>query len=231
MRRLTFLLAAGAAALVSVLAAAAAGPRDLPMTETFNGTWHTTKLASGVTYQASVFPIGLRVTPPDASWAGAQWKDATWPKVAPFYGWVAIDQGGTNPNGPDPPRGEIAILTSYARTPSVAATVGILRTRGRGASYEATSTTKLGGFPAVQFDAQITGKGHQFAPFSKPTSKAEPRGDGYYADQGQVLHIIVAGVRGKTVVVFMDNVSLPADQFPAFLAKADAVLKTLKFPG
>jgi hypothetical protein len=29
----------------------------------------------------------------------------------------------------------------------------------------------------------------------------------------------------------MNNVSLPADQFPTFLAKADAVLKTLKFPG
>jgi hypothetical protein len=38
-------------------------------------------------------------------------------------------------------------------------------------------------------------------------------------------------VRGKTVVVYMDNLGLPADQFPAFLAKADAVLKTLKFPG
>jgi hypothetical protein len=229
MRRLTFLLAAGAAALVSVLAAAAAGPRDLPMTETFHGNWHTTKLASGVAYQASVFPIGLRVTPPDASWAGAQWKDATWPKVAPFYGWAAIDQGGTNPNVP--PRGEIAILTSYARTPSVAATVATLRTRGRGASYEATSTTTLGGFPAVQFDAQITGKFHQFLPFSKPTSKAEPHGDSYGADQGQHLHIIVAGVRGKTIVVFMNNVSLSADQFPTFLAKADAVLETLKFPG
>jgi hypothetical protein len=169
------------------------------------------------------------VTPPDASWAGTQWKSATWPKVAPFYGWAALDQGGTNPDIPS--RGEIAILTSYARTPSVAATVATLRTRGRGATYQGTSTTTLGGFPAVQFDAQITGKAHQFAPFSKPTSKAEPRGDGYYVEQGQVLHIIVAGVRGKTVVVFMSNVSLPADQFPAFLAKADAVLKTLKFPG
>jgi len=228
MRRLTFVLA-GAAALVSVLAAAAAGPRDMPMSESFHGNWHTTKLASGVTYQASVFPIGLRVTPPDGSWAGAQWKDATWPKVAPFYGWASIDQGGTNPK--IEPRGEIALLTSYARTPSVAATVATLRTRGHGATYQATSTTTLGGFPAVQFDAQITGKSHQFVPFSKPTGKAEPHGDSYDADQGQVLRIIVAGVRGKTVVVYMDNLGLPADQFPAFLAKADAVLKTLKFPG
>ena len=229
MRRLAFLLAAGAAALVLVLAAAAAEQRDLPMTETFRGNWHTTKLASGVTYQASVFPISLRVTPPGAGWAGAQWKDATWPKVAPFYGWAAIDQGVADPNVP--PRGEIAILTSYARTPSVASTVATLRSRGRGASYEATSTTKLGGFPAVQFDAQITGKSHQFLPFSKPTSASEPHGDSYGADHGQLLHIIVAGVRGKTVVVFVSNGSLAADQFPAFLAKADAVLKTLKFPG
>jgi len=41
----------------------------------------------------------------------------------------------------------------------------------------------------------------------------------------------VAGVRGKTVVALMSNVGLSADQLPAFLAKADAVLKMPKFPG
>jgi hypothetical protein len=228
MRRLTLALA-GAVALVSVLTAAAAGPRDMPMSEPFSGNWHATKLASGITYQASVFPIGLRVTPPDASWAGAQMKATSLGKVAPFYGWATIDQGGTNPK--INPRGEIAIMTAYAPTPSVAATVATLRTRGHGATYQATSTTTLAGFPAVQFDAQITGKSHLFVPFSPASNKATYHADEYDTDQGQVLHIIVAGVRGKTVVVYMDNLGLPADQFPAFLAKADAVLKTLKFPG
>ncbi len=58
----------------------------------------------------------------------------------------------------------------------------------------------------------ITGKRHNFVPFSPRTNKATYFPDTYEAEQGNVLHIIVAGVRGKTVVVFMDNLALPADQ-------------------
>jgi hypothetical protein len=49
-------------------------------------------------------------------------------------------------------------------------------------------------------------------------------------NQGEAFRIIVLNVRGKTVVVFIDSVALSADQFPAFLIKADTILKSLRFP-
>lgn len=45
-------------------------------------------------------------------------------------------------------------MTAYARTPSVAATVTGLRTRGHGATYEPASPVKVAGLPGVQFDGQ-----------------------------------------------------------------------------
>ena len=41
------------------------------------------------------------------------------------------------------------IMTAYAATPSVAATVSGLRTRGHGATYQPTSAVKVGGFSGI----------------------------------------------------------------------------------
>lgn len=226
MRRITLLLSVVIACMAAV-AAVSSTPPDLPVSDLFTGPGHMTRLAAGITYQASDFPLALRVTPPDASWAGAQWKSAALNKVAPFYGWAAVGQGGTNPN--IGPRGLILLMTAYARTASLAATVARLRTRGAGATYQATSPVKLAGFPAVQFDGQVVGKRHVFVPFSPPTNTAKYFPDAIEAERGEVFRIIVVDVRGKTVVVFIDNITLPAAQFPAFLTKADAILKTLTF--
>jgi len=38
-------------------------------------------------------------------------------------------------------------------------------------------------------------------------------------------------VRGKTIAVHLENAEVPADEFPAFLTRADTLLKTLKFAG
>jgi hypothetical protein len=54
--------------------------------------------------------------------------------------------------------------------------------------------------------------------------------DSYGMGQGEVFRIIALNVRGKTVVVNIENANLPADQFPDFLVAADTLLKTLKFP-
>ena len=37
-------------------------------------------------------------------------------------------------------------------------------------------------------------------------------------------------VRGKTVIVYIASLALPANQFPAFLTKANRILRTLAFP-
>jgi hypothetical protein len=121
-------------------------------------------------------------------------------------------------------------MTSFARTQSVAATVAGLRTRGAGATYQATSPVTISGASGVQFDAQVVGKSHVFVPFSPPTNTARFFPDAFEADHGSVLRIIVLNAHGKTVVVLIDNYALPAAQFPTFLTQTDEILKTLQFP-
>jgi hypothetical protein len=55
--------------------------------------------------------------------------------------------------------------------------------------------------------------------------------DAHFLGQGEVFRVIVLNVRGKTVVVFVESGGLPAEQFPAFLTKADRILETVRFPG
>jgi hypothetical protein len=47
--------------------------------------------------------------------------------------------------------------------------------------------------------------------------------------QGEVFRIIALNMKGKTVIVYLENAQLPADQFPTFLTQAATLLKTLKF--
>ena len=236
-----------AVALGSVAASAAAPTADLPVSDLFTGPGHMTKLGAGVTYQASSFPIGVRVSPPDATWAGAQWKANlfspdeierkhltchTAPSVCrpPYYGWAAVGQGGTSPTSP--PRALILIMTGFTRTPSVAATVDSLRSRGHGATYEATTPVRLAGFSGVQFDGRLVGPRHVFIPFSPPTTKATGFADSIELEgAGHAFRFTVLDVRGKTVVVFVGSYVLSADQFTAFLPQANQILESLRFPG
>jgi hypothetical protein len=55
-------------------ASATAKPPDLSVSYLFSGPGHMTKLRASVAYQASQLPLALRLTPPDGSWSGAQWK-------------------------------------------------------------------------------------------------------------------------------------------------------------
>jgi hypothetical protein len=237
------LVGSALAVLLSGLAAPATGtakPPDLSVSYLFSGPGHMTKLRASIAYQASQLPLALRLTPPDGSWSGAQWKTRRLGCCGringvgnyggpPFFGWAAVGQGGTDPQ--IVPRGWILIMTAYAPTPSLAATVTGLRTRGRGTTYDATAPVKLAGFSGIQFDGQLIGPKHLFVPFGAPTHNAHYFPDGIGVEEpGQVFRFIVLNVRGTTVVVFISNGSLPAGQFPAFLTKADRMLKTLKFP-
>jgi hypothetical protein len=222
-------LVAGLSSLAASAAATTSKLPELPMSELLTPAGRLTTLHSGVTYQASQFPLALRVTSPDGSWSGAQWKSHSdrYGGGPPFYGWAALGQGSTS----NIPRGLILIMTAYVRTPSVAAMVAGLRTRGAGATYEATSPVKLAGFSGIQFDGQVVGPRHTFVPFSPRSHGAKYYPDAYYMNQGEAFRIIVLNVRGKTVVVFTDSVALPTDQFPAFLTRANQILKSLRFPG
>ena len=122
--------------------AKAGSPPDIPVGVVF-ASGKLTPLKAGVTYRASSFPLALRVTPPTDGWGGAQYKAnlfspdeiqrrhlkcSTSPAVCrpPYYGWVTIGQGPAICSRP------IIVLSGFSQTPSVAATVTNLRTRGNG---------------------------------------------------------------------------------------------------
>jgi hypothetical protein len=235
MRSLLLLICIIAAVCVGS-ATATSSPQQLPVANLQNPNGYPSRLSAGVPYEAkSQFPIALRLTPPDGSWSGAQWKTARLTSGrggAPYYGWAAVQQGSPKL----PPQGIVVIMTAYAATPSVAATVAGLRTRGHGATYQATSAVKVGGFSGIQFDGQVQTR-HIFVPFSPPSN-----GGGAYpgkADAYEVAHnqpagtfrVIVVNVRGKTVVIYLDSAALPADKVSAFLTKAEQLLKALRLAG
>ena len=222
--------------VVGCLAAVASGstPPDLAQSYLFTSAGHLTPLHAGTTYQASVFPIPLRVRVPTPGWSGVQWKsgsDYFHGGGPPNYGWVHFARGSTT----GPGQGLISIMTGYTRTPSVSRTVNVLRTRGHGATYEPTSPVTLDGFSGIQFDGRITGAknfdhtGHYFVPFS-PASHAAKYHPDEYGVYGDVFRVLVLDVRGKTVVVYIENVALPREQFPAFLTKAEQILRSIRFP-
>lgn len=218
------------------LAASAAGstPPDLKQSYLFTAAGHLTPLHAETTYQASLFPIPIRVKVTTPGWSGAQWKsgsDYFRGGSPPNYGWVHLARGPAT----GIPQGLISIMTAYTRTPSVARTVNVLRTRGHGATYDPTSPVTIAGFTGIQFDGRITGAknvdhtGHYFIPFS-PVSHAAK----YYPDEypvyGDVFRVLVLDVRGKTVVVYIENVALPPQQFPAFLTKTEQILHAIRYP-
>jgi len=216
------LLSAIAMFSLAETAAATGRPRDLA--KLANNDVNAPALTAGVTYQASLFPLALRVTVPDAGWFGAQGKTTSQKRGS--FGWVEFLQ-----SPPGKPLGAISMISSYGPTRSVAATVAQLRTGGSGATYQATSHVELGGFSGREFDGRVVGKSHIFVPFTPLTHTARYHPDAYRFNGGEVFRIIVLGVRGKTVVLLLENAALPADQFPAFLTSADQILGTLQFPG
>jgi hypothetical protein len=234
---LALLAVAGIASVAAARAATVPKPPDLPVSFVICPVGKSIPLQARVTYQASKFPIALRLTPPDASWSGGQWKtgssgcdvsEGRFIGYPPFYGWVSFGQG----SGASPPRGSVVISTSYGQTPSAATAVNRLRNGlpRNEATYQATTRTRLAGFYGYQFDGQVVGERHIFLPFTKPGGAAGGGPDAIEFEHGWVFRIIALNVRGKTVVVYIANVALPANQFPAFLIKTNRILSTLAFP-
>jgi len=181
-------------------------------------------IRAGVSYQARSFPLALRITSPDGTWAGAQWQTSS--HGQPAFGWAAV---GRLPA--DNPRGLITIETAFSATPSVAAVLARLRSAGGRVAYGRTTHVTVAGFPGRQIDGHVIGRfGHVFVPFTSRSGGASPP-DSYKLDQGERFRIVVLDVRGKSVVLFLESFKLPAKRFPAFLTAADQILESLEFPG
>ena len=254
MRLLTLALCAAAVALLgassatstAATAAASDAPPDIPQSYVF-GSGRLSPLRPGVTYQARRFPIALRVTSPDASWGAAQWKAnqfapdeiasrhlkcSTTPAVCkpPYYGWVAIGPRGTSSG---PPPGLIVVLAGYSHGPSVAMTVANLR-RGKNLELQPAHPVRLAGFSGLQFEGQTAEGKHLFIPFTPPSHGAAGGGAADLIEMDGADHPFrfdVLSVRGKTIVVLVGSLVLTPDAFPAFRAKADRLLRSLRFPG
>jgi hypothetical protein len=180
-------------------------------------------LAAGL-YAANVFPQPVLVTVPPR-WRGGQGQSREFKAPAPNFRWIVLSQGTVVRA-----QGAITIETSVKPTPSVAAIVAGLRSRGHGATYGPVSSVNVAGFPARQFDGTAGSNGHIFVPFSPPTHVAAFFADALYVDPGEAFRFDVLDIRGKTVVVFTDSAALPAERFTDFLARSEQILGSLRFP-
>jgi hypothetical protein len=185
-------------------------------------------LKEGVTYQASLFPIALRLTARGGPWWGDQFKGYAHGKA--LFGFAQAAHRGV--------KGAITIVTAYGATPSVAATIARLQTGGShlpetnigGTTWQERAPVKLAGYSGRQFDGEVWGKfGHTFIPFSPKTAGGKPP-DYLRLEKGEAFRLVALNVRGKTVVVLLNSAELPADEFPAFLTSASHLLNTLRFP-
>ncbi len=177
-------------------------------------------LKGGVTYQASAFPLPLRVYRPwgrAAAWGGAQWKTNS--RGKPAFGWVALAHPPLNN-----PQGDVIIETAFGATSSVAATISRLRAGGShapdtnvgGTSFQQVSPVRLAGYLGQQFDGNVWGIfGHTFVPFSAKTHGASPA-DSFHLQKGEVFRLMALDVKGKTIALLFENWKLPADEFPPF---------------
>ena len=171
------------------------------------------------------------MTPPDGTWSGAQWRTTT--RGKPAFGWAQLGQGPATA----PPRGIVQLETAYAATPSVAATIARLQRGGShlpasnvgGTTFQRAAPVELAGYSGRQFDGNVWGiYGHTFVPFSASTRGASPA-DSYHLDKGESFRLVALNVNGKTVVLLYDNIALPAEQFPVFIASANQLLRSLTF--
>jgi hypothetical protein len=203
-------------------------PPELAVSNANTPAGALTTLHARTTYSASSFPIPLRITAPDATWSGSQWKTTT--RGKPAFGWIAIGHVPPGASAAAPPLGAFLVETEFGPTPSVAAILTRLRSAGGGANFGPTKRVTLAGFAAWQIDGNVYGRfGHTFVPFSPRTGGASPA-DAFRLDPGEAFRITVLDVRGKRVVVAVSSVALPAGRFATFLPAANRILATLRFP-
>ena len=181
--------------LLAVAPALAAGPRELPTLPERSPRHDVTprgdgpRALPGGTYTAKLFPVALRVAVP-AGWRGGQGQSRQFKQPSAAFGWIELSQGTAAKV-----QGAITIVTAYSRTPSVAAVVAGLRSRGRGAAYGPATPVAVAGFSGSQLDGSVGGQGHVFVPFSPPQHVAAFYADAFAFDPGELFRILALDVR------------------------------------
>jgi len=248
MRKLgwTFTMAIAAAGLAVSAAASGSGPKDIAnagepaavAARQDNIGWlDATAVTTGVTYQASTFPVRITFRPPDALWAAVQARGGGY-RFVQLYHRFAHDANGKVTNWG---RGLITFEAGAGKTGSVAAVVKTLHATALMTPGKITRA-QLAGFHGETFDTTIVGTrpgdagGIPLIPFS---GDPRPGGDHFWVTRGQLLRVIVLDVRGKTVVVYIESTddsgstiaaAQPAQSFPVFLGFVRRILGTVRFP-
>jgi hypothetical protein len=237
-------LAIVGSALVALAGASASGPVDIydggdPHESIGQGD--TKPLSRGVTYKASKFPLTVHVRPPDALWEGVQ-------RHSGKYRFVQLQHMKTG-NVPLHGRGFLTLEAGTGGTGSVAATIRQLHSTPN-LDVSPIKPVRVAGFSGKSFDATVVGtesgdNGVALTPFTAPrrcgwctkTMHGETL-DNKFAGKGQLFRIMVIGVRGKTVVIYLESSfalssngsHTPTETFPTFLPYAQKLLSTLAFP-
>lgn len=248
-RRIISWLFIVALAAVASAVATASGPLDLyDGHDAHEGIGQTDgrPLQRGVVYEASRFPLALRLRPADAHWGGGQNESGR-------FRFVQVHHLRTG-NAPLHGVGYITFSSATGATPSVAETVKRLRATPH-VKFGPITTARVAGFAGQAFDATITGTDHvagvsvsgvSIDPFTvnhhclfcgdaQKWPNLETK-DVKFAGTGQLFHIVVIRVRGKTVVIYVESIYgiqkkyPPAKLFPTFLPYANKMLATLRFP-
>jgi hypothetical protein len=227
---------------------AAGSPPDFPSGYVFGGVWKP--ISAPATYRASTFPIDIRITVPTRGWLGAQWKANAFtpeeiqkrhltcsksPKVCapPYFGWVTIGKPPAIPNAA--PRALIIIVSSFARTPSVATTAAQL-CHNKALTCQPQSTVTIGDAHGLQFGGQTNGAGYNYLiPFTPPSKYAghaagTSDGDAILMQGKHPFRATIINARGKTVFILVGSLVLSPQQLQAFLPQADRLVRSLRFP-
>lgn len=239
-------LAMSAVGAVAALAAAS-GPTAISSGGDLHeslGQGDTKPFQQALTYEAQGFPVVLRLRPPDSHWGGIQFSSGR-------FRFVQLNHSRTG-SVPRHGVGYITIEAGTGSTSSVAATAQRLHSTLK-MKVGPLKPTRVAGFAGEMFDATILDfdpgqyeaaaqRGISLVPFTTnhhcgyctATMHGETQ-DAKFAAKDQLFRIIVVGVRGKTVVIYIESSYhdqpkyLPVETFPTFLPYAEKMLGALSF--
>jgi hypothetical protein len=211
-------LLAIAVGAVVVTAAAAAAVDELR---------HSTKagpLTNGAVYKASLFAPSALIETTAMGWEGSQYLRSR-------YHWLQLVYRGN-----DPARGGgMNIISAPGNKQSTAATIQLLHTvrvssAQVGLKVGPVVDVTLHGYPAKQFDGDVTGpEGHTFVPFSgKSHGSSEAAGDHLKLLHEDLFRIIVTTIKGTPIVFFLDAGGAPRLN-AEFLRQSTRIIDAMRF--
>jgi hypothetical protein len=188
---------------------------------------HSTRAApmtNGVVYAASLFAPPALIKTTAAGWAGSQYLKTR-------YHWLQLVY-----RGDDAARGGgMSSVSAPGTKQSAATTIQLLHTVRAsspqvGIKVGSVTDVTLHGYPAKQFDGEVTGpEGHTFVPFSgKSNGSSEAAGDHFKLLHNDLFRIIVTTIKGTPVVFFLDAGGAPKLN-AEFLRESARIINAMRF--